>query len=136
MKKVCVVIPTHQKKLVVDDERSFLQALKVFKNREIKVVIPDNIDDEYYKSHNVEIIKVNSKWMESKVAYNRMSCDKNFYMLFEDYEYILVYETDAWVFEDRLDYFMDMEYDYYGAPWPHLSDKVGNSGFSLRNVQK
>jgi hypothetical protein len=65
-----------------------------------------------------------------------MSCDRDFYLIFEDYRYVLVYETDAWVFKDELDFFCGKNLDWIGAPWPHQEDKVGNSGFSLRKVSK
>jgi len=61
-------------------------------------------------------------------------------MLFGKYDYILIYQTDCWVFEDNLDYFVELEYDWYGAPWyqPHigLTNVVGNGGFSLRKISK
>ena len=134
--KVCVIIPTHLEKLDGNNLKSFLQTLRVFKNRDIKVVIPDNINDDFFKQYNVEIIKVNHEWMSSYAMYNEMSCKMEFYELFKDYDYILKCETDAWVFEDRLDYFMGLGYDWYGAPWPHHRNAVGNSGLSLRKVSK
>ena len=59
--------------------------------------------------------------------------------MFAKYEYILIYQTDCWVYEDRLDEFMDKGYDYYGAPWKlegltWSKNSVGNGGFSLRKV--
>ena len=134
--KVCVIIPTHLEKLDGNNLKSFFQTLKVFKNRDIKVVIPDNINDDFFKQYDVEIIKVNHEWMSSYAMYNEMSCKREFYELFTDYDYILKCETDAWVFEDRLDYFMGLGYDWYGAPWPHHGNAVGNSGLSLRKVSK
>ena len=32
--------------------------------------------------------------------------------------------------------FIDLGYDWYGAPWPHLGDSVGNGGLSLRKIDK
>ena len=74
----------------------------------------------------------------------------NFYQRFRRFEYILIYQLDAFVFSDRLEEFCRLGYDYIGAPWP-LGDgnkhneelvvegnhflTVGNGGFSLRRVQ-
>lgn len=140
-KKCCVVIITHKEKLDGDDEKSFKQALSVFNGkRDIKVVLPDNISYRYYETYKNEydfdIIKVNNKWLSSYVAYNRTCCTKEFYELFKDYEYILKYETDAWVFNDRVDEFIELGYDYYGAPWPQYGYTVGNSGLTLRKTKK
>ena len=64
-------------------------------------------------------------------------------MRFKDYAYILICQTDAWVFRDELDYWCNQGYDYIGAPiyFPrseqHFMDiffGVGNGGFSLRKI--
>ncbi len=54
---------------------------------------------------------------------------------------MLIYHLDAFVFSDRLQEFLDMGYDYIGAPWPSpviCGEKrlyVGNGGFSLRRIK-
>jgi len=137
-KKCCVVIITHKERLDGDEDLSLKQMIKVFgEKRPITVVIPDNVSDEYYKQYDkLSICKVNNEWLSSYREYNAMCCNKDFYNMFIDYEYILICQTDCWAFEDRLDEFMDLGYDYYGAAWPHLSDRIGNGGFSLRKVNK
>lgn len=135
----CIVITTHHEELKDDDELSFKQAIKIFGgNRDIKVVIPNNIDTSYYEKYQdfIEIIKFDNEWFSSSKKYNAMCCQNEFWRLFKDYEYVLTYQTDCWVFEDNLDYFMGLGYDYYGAPWPHHGDMIGNGGFSLRRVSK
>jgi len=64
-----------------------------------------------------------------------------FYELFADYEYVLVYQLDCLVFADRLNEFCRLDYDYIAPPinrrsdghWP-TQDIVGVGGFSLRKV--
>lgn len=139
MKKCCIVIVTHKETLDGKDEISFKRCLEVFGGkRDIKLILPDNITTTYYEEYiNVlEIVKVNNKWLSSLKEYNAMCCNQEFWNLFTDYEYVLIYQTDCWVFEDRLDYFMGLGYDWYGAPWPHHNDTVGNGGLSLRKVSK
>lgn len=138
-KNCCIAIITHKERLDGDDERSFLQAIKIFGgNRDIKVIIPNNIPTDYYDKFKnvVEICQVDSNYLCSFKKYNEFCCKKEFYHIFARYDYMLIYQTDCWVFEDRLDYFMGLGYDYYGAPWPHLGDNVGNGGLSLRKVRK
>jgi hypothetical protein len=135
----CIVIITHKEQLNGDDEKSFLQALKVFGGkRDIRLVIPDNISTTYYEQYNdvIDLCKVPNERLSSIKAYNKFLCTSEFYGLFSDFDYILIYQTDCWVFEDRLDYFIEMGCDYYGAPWPHHNDTIGNGGFSLRKVSK
>ena len=130
--KCCIVIPTHKEKLDGNDELSFKRCIDVFGGkREIKLVVPNSIDTKYYEQYGdvIKIYKVNDKWLSSIKEYNYMCCNIDFWSLFKDYDYVLIYQTDCWVFDDRLDYFMGLDYDWYGAPWPHLKDKVGNGGF-------
>jgi hypothetical protein len=57
---------------------------------------------------------------------------------------MLTYELDSFVFRDELNYWCSKKLDYIGAPWydGYVDVKenasiigVGNSGFSLRNIQ-
>jgi hypothetical protein len=56
---------------------------------------------------------------------------------------MLIYQPDAFVFRDELDYGCSKGYDYIGAPWfigldspktPFKFLGVGNGGFSLRKI--
>lgn len=137
MNRCCIVIPSYKEKLEGNEEKSFKQCLNVFnEKRDIKLLIPNNISTEYYDEFSIGYVKVSPQWMDSIKSYNKMCCNQEFYELFKDYDYILIYQTDCWVFEDRLDYFMELGYDYYGAPWVHNNDMVGNGGLSLRKVSK
>ena len=71
---------------------------------------------------------------------------KNFYERFLQYTYILIYQPDAFVFSNNLEYFCKLDYDYIGAPWlwgeykfldtDHTAWYVGNGGLSLRKTEK
>ena len=72
-------------------------------------------------------------------GYNALMLRPQFYERFLDYDYVLLYQLDAFVFSDRLEEFCRLGYDYIGAPWPLGLSKegkrclcVGNGGFSLR----
>ena len=139
MNKCCIAFITHKEKLEGNDETSFKQCINIFGNkRDIKLILPNSISTEYYEKYgNVfEIYKVNDKWLSSSIEYNAMCCKKEFWNMFADYEYVLIYQSDCWVFEDKLDYFIELRYDWYGAPWPHHGNVVGNGGLSLRKVSK
>lgn len=137
--RCCVVIVVYKEQLNSREEKSFKRGLQIFGGkRDIFLLAPNKLSTSYYeKFHGItKIIKVNNSWFTSIAAYNRTLCSKEFYGLFKDYDYILIYQTDCWVFEDKLDEFMKLGYDWYGAPWPHLNNRVGNGGFSLRSVPK
>jgi hypothetical protein len=66
-----------------------------------------------------------------------------FYSLFKEFGFMLVYKLDSWVFEDKIDDYMD--YDYVSAPVfePKLNESgetyasatmIGDGGFSLYKI--
>jgi hypothetical protein len=68
---------------------------------------------------------------------------KKFYQAFDDFEYLLIAQTDALVLSDELEFWCKKQYSYIGAPWfegyttpilPLALTSVGNGGFSLRRV--
>lgn len=105
-----------------------------------------------------------NRYFRSIHGYNALMMSAEFYNRFSDFEYILIYQLDAWIFHDRLDDWMARGYDYAGAPWipnpkyrtpfyrftnalkrtwcditgqynsQNRYYKVGNGGFSLRKV--
>lgn len=138
----CISFITHKDKLTGNEEMAFKRMLEVFSGKyNIKIVIPNNINTEYYEKYAkiINLIKLDNKWFKSISTYNHLLCTKEFYDLFSDYQYVLIYQSDCWVYQDRLEYFMSLGYDYYGAPWPlepvtWSRNSVGNGGLSLRKV--
>lgn len=145
MKKAAVVIPTYKKELSELEKISLAQAEKIFEKHDRLFVMPYSLDAPYIAGGMGEIRFEDSRF-ESIQAYNELLMDERFYKKFTGYEYILIYQLDAFVFEDRLEHFCGLGYDYIGAPWlagaQHVLDgktyimRVGNGGFSLRNVKK
>lgn len=77
-------------------------------------------------------------------TYSRLMMNEDLYLRFTNYKYILIYQLDSFVFGNNVKYFLDMGYDYIGAPTlegmykPYRNEKVlftQNGGFSLRNVK-
>jgi hypothetical protein len=78
-------------------------------------------------------------------GYSKLMLSLNFYKTFDKYDYLLIYQLDAFIFRDELLYWCEKGYDYIGAPW--FDDKcgkvkegkitgVGNGGFCLRKISK
>jgi hypothetical protein len=63
--------------------------------------------------------------------YNTLFTDQSFWSSMPC-KHALIFQTDVVLFNDTIDQFL--EYDYVGAPWC-FNHRVGNGGFSLRNVQ-
>ncbi len=86
------------------------------------------------------------QYFGSAQAHSKLLLSADFYKVFLDYEYILIYHLDALVFSDQLTEWCLRGYDYIAPPWvkhdqtpyagmPKFEGKVGNGGFSLRKVE-
>ncbi len=68
-----------------------------------------------------ELLRVSDEWMgEGKGVggYNHMMTSPDFYALFTDTDYILICQSDAYIFRDELLAWCNKGYSYIGAPWP------------------
>tara|TARA_B100000035_G_scaffold243560_1_gene212056 strand:+ start:2834 stop:3625 length:792 start_codon:yes stop_codon:yes gene_type:complete len=140
-----IVIPIYNKyqSLNTSELNLFEQIKTVFTNREIFIILPKSLENDWEKNSEFKIISFNDTFFESKLTYSKLLCRKLFYESFSDYDYIQIIQTDCWVFEDKLDYFTNLGFDYIGAPWMEGGFdgypkeklwKTGNGGFSLRKV--
>jgi hypothetical protein len=138
-----VVIPVHSPEPSHYELISFKQCFEVLHDYSIYVMAPEGMDMRKYQKivPDFEIISISTKWLSSKLYYNKLKLSRFFYEFFDDYTYLLTYELDAFIFKDDLEYWCSKEYDYIGAPWFKNNDPVegkiyatGNSGFSLRKI--
>ncbi|MGI4885366.1 MAG: DUF5672 family protein [Janthinobacterium lividum] len=143
--KICVVVPVHTSTPSDYELVSFRQCFAILGKHPIKLVAPAGLDVARYKEvvPQLDLVFIDPKWQSSLLGYNQLKTSRYFYNIFAQYEFILTYELDAFVFKDELDHWCRKGYDYIGAPWfvgfgtpaPGASlHGVGNSGFSLRRV--
>lgn len=149
-----IVIPIYKQEMSPSERISFERALKVFPENDIIIVSPKSLNLENYLAFSSRL-KVNTfddHFFENIAGYNDLMLSAGFYERFLNYKYILIYQLDAYVFENKLDYWEKSKYDYVGSPWlippPIASNKkpkvniqhwfvnrVGNGGLSLRKVK-
>ena len=139
-----VVIPIHNENPTKNELRSFKQCFKVLDKHTIKIIAPIDLSLDRYKEvvNSFETIFIDPIWQSSIEKYNKLKLSSFFYNLFEEFDFLLTYELDAFVFKDELNEWCKKNYDYIGAPWflGHtlpISNEiigVGNSGFSLRKI--
>lgn len=145
-----VVIPVYKAKPTVVEMASFKQCLTVLKNYDIYIITFKGLDLSVYSEISLSVQKkyklhfFTEDYFTSVVGYNRLCLSISFYERFLDYEYMMIYQLDAWVFNDELSSWCSLGYDYIGAPFFSLSRKerkytkrvegVGNGGFSLRKI--
>lgn len=140
--KACIVIPVYKTELSYNEEVSLQQCLKILNKYDIYAICPEEVSVNF--GDEVQCIEVKKECMISRKAYSNYVLSLEFYDIFKAYDYMLLYQLDAFVFADRLMEFCSLEYDYIGAPWLygmecHVLGKqlwyVGNGGFSLRKIK-
>ncbi|WP_432648239.1 DUF5672 family protein [Mitsuokella sp.] len=140
--KAAIVIPLYKSwNNLTDTEQASLQrAIEIFPKYDIYFIMADSFVMNYpiiYQS--IPRRRFSNRYFRGTDGYSELLLNSNFYVAFLQYDYMLIYQLDAWAFSDRLAEFMDMGYDYIGAvcedfPWIEAGIHVGNGGFSLRRV--
>lgn len=146
MKKCVVVIPIYREELDFEEICSLKNTINVLSNFDIKIVCPESLNTKNYSAiDEFDYIKLDDKHFVDDYAYSRLLLTDYFYRMFDGYEYMLICQTDAWIFDNKLEEWCDKGYDYIGAPWfegygiakenSKMFEYAGNGGFSLRKIK-
>ncbi|MBQ6463045.1 MAG: hypothetical protein IJJ59_06960 [Pseudobutyrivibrio sp.] len=141
---VIIIVPIYKTEFDKFELISVTQLFKVLNKYPIAFVMPEGLQFDIDKllgrtTSNITNEYFAKSYFESKADYSRLCLSKEFYQRFNRYKYMLIYQTDAFVFSDRLEEFVDAEFDYIGAPQDNDGFKnfhVGNGGLSLRKIDK
>lgn len=159
---VCVAIPIYKEVLSKYEKISLMQCLNILHKYSIIFFHPKSLDLSSYhnliqeSNSQIRFYSFDDDYFESIAGYNRLLLSKDFYKTFKEFKYMLIYQLDAFVFKDELEYWCNQGYDYIGSPWiyedfihsyrgihvpiwtkAHWSKKInygGNGGFSLRKI--
>lgn len=142
--KVAIVIPIYKKQPTQEELISLQQAITILGNYSLILVCPNSLNIENYipKYDHFLVERFEDSFFKSIDGYNKLMMSKQFYQRFLNYEYILIYQLDAYVFRDELEYWCNLNFDYIGAPWLYekggklVISGIGNGGLSLRNTNK
>lgn len=161
-----VLIPIYKKTPNDLEILSLKQCIKVLKNHKIIFFAPKDLEYSFYKQVCQEfdcvfdIMFFDNSYFNGIIGYNKLMLSSHFYKSFLKYKFILIYQLDAFVFKDDLEFWCNQKYDFIGAPnHAHLNNQgemqflknfsrvmrffrvkkeisnVGNGGFSLRNTR-
>ena len=136
MDRVVVVVPVYKTQLSELENVSLTQLYRILYNYPIVFVMPNKLKG-YFDDNELEIRYFDDYYFTNRSSYSDLCLDENFYRSFDEYEYMMIYQLDAFVFEDKLLYFCELGYDYIGAPvyYPTWKDyHVGNGGLSIRKI--
>lgn len=149
-KDLIVVIPIYKKEPDIYEKCSFYKGIEVLKNRIFSICTFKDLDISYYESvlknngikYSIEYF--DKIFFRGVDGYNELLLKHSFYFRYRHYKYLLIYQLDAYIFEDTLNDWMLKKYDYVGAPWfigfcdyeeSRRFWAVGNGGFSLRRIK-
>lgn len=141
-KQIVICIPVYKKKLSPLEEISLIQLNRILGKYRRVFVAPESLQFDYGSlGKDIGTERFADYFFKSIKGYSHLMLDISFYRRFAEYEYMLIYQTDAFVFKDELADFCALGYDYIGAPlerfhplWHALGTQVGNGGFSLRRI--
>lgn len=144
MEMAAVLIPVYKNELNRSEQISLQQCKKILTRYPVILVAPQTMRVENRELSGLPVERFPEHFFDGISGYNRLMLSREFYQRFERYEYILIYQLDAFVFSDQLQHFCKLGYDYIGAPWlqgyRYITGlerrylRVGNGGFSLRRV--
>lgn len=166
-KNIEIIIPVYRSELTTVEEISLKSCFRVLKEYVIVLCKPTGLNTSKIESdfNFTRIECFDSSYFDSVASYNRLMLSTSFYERFIHSKYILIFQTDAFIFYDDLDRWISYNYDYVGAPWISKSNfgkcipfvkmcmdkyllqkkdiihkyerqnRVGNGGFSLRKTK-
>ena len=147
----CVIVVPVYNEVPNELERLSLKQLDIIIKDDIEICLvgPNRINFssyvELFNNNKPKHANFDDKYFESNKSYSQLCLSYDFYKRFDDYEYMLIYQTDCWIFRNEIKKFCEMGYDYIGGPiyspgsrWPGFKNSmrpvVGNGGLSLRKI--
>lgn len=120
----CVVIPIYKDNPGKDDIHSLQQCLRKLWKHDIFIITFNGLDKHSYdifikrnKAH-CQYEYFDKEFFDSIAGYNRLMISEQFYNRFSSYDYLLIYQLDAYIFKDELSKWCSLNYGFLGAPLP------------------
>ena len=131
---VVIAIPIYKQGMAPFEEFSLRRCVSVLNRYPITFVAPNSLDAGAYlaAAPGARVLRFGDDYFASTASYSQLMLSEHFYESVLDYEYVLIHQLDAFVFEDQMPTWCAAGYDYIGAPLPRFKFRVGNGGFSLR----
>ena len=138
-----VLIPIYKSSLAADEVVSLASIRENVAAEEICFVAPQSLNLERIIHPGENSERFEDDFFQGIEGYNRLMTSVQFYERFTNFDSILICQLDCLIFRDELKLWTAKGYDYIAAPWfkrfveePSAGLwRVGNGGFSLRNVQ-
>jgi len=143
MRSAAVAIPVYRTVPEKSEAASLARCVEVLGEKYPLILFaPGSLDISPYLAvaPQARCLRFDDSFFKSINGYSSLMLSTDFYDRFSDFDYMLLYQLDAWVFRDELEMWCGRNYDYIGAPflihWGKSSSVVvGNGGFSLRRIE-
>lgn len=118
---VAVVIPVYRATFTDYEKISLRQCMSVLSAYPVRIVKPESLNLDFVKTEypGIEFISLADSHFNGIDAYNRLMISVDFYRIFSSFEFIFIYQLDAFVFRDELKDWCKKGLDYIGAPSFH-----------------
>jgi hypothetical protein len=118
---VAIVIPVYQSALSAAEKLSLRQCMRILGHYPVKIVKPESLDlSQVTKEYpSISLVSFPDTYFKGIDSYNRLMISPEFYKTFLVFDYILLYQLDAFVFTDQLPEWCSRGFDYIGAPSLH-----------------
>ena len=145
-KRLVVITPVYKKELSENEYLSIKSSLYHLKNYNKVIVAPKKFSEDQkfinmWNDYGYRVVFFEDKYFINVDSYNKLMLNKMFYSHFTDYKYMLIIQLDVLIFSNSLDYWMNKNLDYVGAPWIKNDlngirfNFSGNGGLSLRKIK-
>ena len=140
---VAIVVPCYKAELNATEQIAYRRIWEVYGHVPIIMMAPPWLDTIGYVAEH-PTLKVERFEFRTVRDYSQLLLQSHFYERFRAQRYILIYQLDCYILRDELGAWCERGYDYIGAPLfcdfePVQPEgklwRVGNGGFSLRNVE-
>jgi hypothetical protein len=118
-KTAAVIIPFYKDTLTAYETIALEQCFKVLSAYSIIAIKPQHLvlPDAVTAYAFADIISFDDTLFKGVEGYNTLMLSPIFYKAFLAYEFMLIHQLDAFVFEDKLSWWCTQGFDYIGAPW-------------------
>ena len=148
------VVPVYKTTPSKVEALSLMQLLQL-EVKNVTLMCPEGLDIRVYLDlwPDLKVEFFDQAHFVNVQSYNDFLLQPPFYERFsKTYQWMLIYQLDAFIFSNQIEHFCDLGYDYYGAPWLSSFPQyrflfnrwpirinlkrffVGNGGFSLRKL--
>lgn len=156
---IVIVVPVYRNDLSVLECSAFKRCCKIFQSYSICLVSYKELDCSIYekiaKKSHISLMRqdFDNDYFNGVGGYNRLMLLPDFYQRFCSFKNMLIYQLDAWVFDDEISIWCEKGYDYVGGPIPNeifsrytevfcstmgvdlVPTNACNGGFSLRKIE-